>query len=113
MRYVRIRLQNNAGNRRRHIFAVDIDLGFHTWLRDVRIRLSDVSAPEKGTPEGKQWIGAWQELIQEQGNIFTIRTMKDTKQTLSRWLGALFLLDGCSVADRMDPDKQRRFKHEG
>lgn len=92
---------------------VDIDLGFHTWMRGVRIRLSDVSAPEKGTEDGKRWIGAWHELIQGNGNVFTIRTTKDPKQTFSRWLGALFLMDGRSTADLLDPEKKRRFKHEG
>lgn len=92
---------------------VDIDLGFYVWMRNVRVRLSDVSAPEANTEAGRQWTDAWRQLIEENGNAFVIKTGKAPKQTLSRWLGALYLADGRSTADILDPQKLRRFKREG
>lgn len=92
---------------------VDIDLGFRTWMRGVRVRLSDVSAPEKNTEDGRRWADAWRQLVDDNGNAFIIKTEKDPKQTFSRWLGALYLTDGRSTADILDPEKKRRFKHEG
>lgn len=33
-------------------YVADIDLGWRVWMRDIRIRLAGVNAPEMSTPEG-------------------------------------------------------------
>lgn len=33
-------------------YVADIDLGWRVWMRDARIRLAGVNAPEMSTPEG-------------------------------------------------------------
>lgn len=39
-------------------FVVDLDLGWRVWLRDERLRVLGINAPEVSTPEGvaaKTW----------------------------------------------------------
>jgi hypothetical protein len=97
--------------------CLDISLGFRAWLHGVQVRLSDVSAPEKNTPDGQVWRNWWLARIAE-GCAFRVRTVKDPGMTFSRWLGSISLRRPGSelwesTADLLDPNKERRFKHEG
>lgn len=93
--------------------VVDVDLGFKVWLHGVSMRLSDVSAPELNTSDGLRWRDWWSSAVGEHGNPFVVRVTKDAKQTLSRWLGSIYLRDGHSTADLLDPKREHRHKRTG
>lgn len=75
--------------------TVDIDLGFGTWLKNQKIRLINIDAPElrgEERPEGlisrdklREWlpIDSW----------ITLKTYKDSKGKYGRWLGEIFVTD--------------------
>ena len=71
---------------------VDIDLGFYTILRNQRIRLKGIDAPE---PRGKERFAglaskAW--LKDEiEGKEIEIVTFKNAKGKYGRWLGVVYM----------------------
>lgn len=74
--------------------TVDIDLGFHIWARDEKIRLLAIDAPEvRGVerPEGLQSRDWLRERIL--GNEIILKTQKagSGKGKYGRWLGEIFL----------------------
>ena len=76
--------------------TVDIDLGFDVVLKDQKIRLTKINAPEvrgEQRPEGLKSRDALRDKI---GNKWIrIKTQKDKKGKYGRWLGALWLDDEC------------------
>lgn len=82
--------------------TVDLDLGFHVWLRGEKIRLSDIDAPEvKGTTkaEGEAAADFLRNLVLNKSVI--IQTTKasdgsDAKGKFGRYLGVIWL-DGVNV----------------
>ena len=76
--------------------TVDIDLGFDVVLKDQKIRLTKINAPEvrgKERPEGLKSRDALRDKI---GNKWIkIKTQKDKKGKYGRWLGELWLEDEC------------------
>ena len=74
--------------------TVDIDLGLHTWIRDEKIRLYRINAPElrgKERPEGLKS----RDFLREQilNKKITIQTIKDKKEKYGRYLGEIWLKD--------------------
>ena len=86
--------------------VADIDLGFHTWRRDVYLRLARVNAPEpKGsTRQAGLAAGMWlRDKIE--GKEIIIRTVKDKRGqdqlgSFRRYLVELFL-DGKNLNDEL------------
>lgn len=76
--------------------TVDIDLGFDVVLKDQKIRLVRINAPEvrgKERPEGLKSRDALRSKI---GNKWVkIKTQKDKKGKYGRWLGEIWLEDLC------------------
>lgn len=86
---------------------VDIDLGFYVWLKNQRIRLVGINAPEprgKTKKSGKRSSKYLKKLIE--GKEIIIRTIKskkdkgDRKDSFRRWLGVLYL-NGMDVNQHM------------
>jgi micrococcal nuclease len=75
--------------------TVDIDLGFHVWVRGQVIRLDGLDAPELRTPAGPAAAQALSTLVL--GKDVTLRTIKDKTEKYGRMLGALALDDGMDV----------------
>lgn len=67
--------------------TVNIDLGFHSWLKKVKIRLYGINAPEVRGDEkeqGKITRDKLREMILDKSVI--IKTYKDKKGKYGRWL---------------------------
>lgn len=79
----------------------DVDLGFHTWRREERLRLARVNAPEPrgaGKVEGlksKQWL-----KDRVEGREVLIRTIKDRKEKYGRYLVEIFF-EGVNINDEL------------
>jgi len=72
--------------------TADIDLGFNTWRRDERLRLSGINAPEvrgKERPEGLISRDALREKIL--GKEVIICTIRDKKGKYGRYLVEIHL----------------------
>ena len=68
---------------------VDIDLGFGTWLRNQRIRMMGIDAPESRTSDKEEKVYgllAKEKLNTLLANSRTLRTFKDTKGKYGRIL---------------------------
>ena len=76
--------------------TVDIDLGFDVILKNQKIRLTKIDAPEvRGTqrPEGLKTRDALRSRI---GSKWVrIKTQKDKKGKYGRWLGEVWLEEEC------------------
>ena len=76
--------------------TVDIDLGFDVVLKDQKIRLTKINAPEvrgEQRPEGLKSRDALRDKI---GNKWIrIKTQKDKKGKYGLWLGEIWLEDVC------------------
>ena len=76
--------------------TVAIDLGFDVVLKDQKIRLTKINAPEvrgKERPEGLKSRDALRAKI---GNRWIkIKTQKDKKGKYGRWLGEIWLEELC------------------
>ena len=74
--------------------TVDIDLGFDVVLKNQKIRLSRINAPEirgEQRPDGLKSRDALRSMI---GNKWVmIKTKKDKKGKYGRWLADIFLED--------------------
>lgn len=72
--------------------TVDIDLGFHTWLKNVKVRLYGIDAPELRGAERVEGIKSrdrLRELVLNKEII--LHTLKDKKGKYGRWLGIIHL----------------------
>jgi len=70
---------------------VDIDLGFFTILRNQRIRLHAIDAPEVGGSERFQGLEAKAWLKHQiEGKEIELVTFKDVKGKYGRWLGVVY-----------------------
>lgn len=73
-------------------FLCDVDLGMFCWLRDQRIRLANVNAPEL-TEARVQMMATLREWLE--GKEITLATRKDRKEVHGRWLGTIYQGDIC------------------
>lgn len=85
---------------------VDIDLGFYIWIRNQRIRLVGIDAPEKRgetRDKGEESSAFLENLID--GKSIILRTLKgrddsDRNDSFGRWLGVIYL-DGKNINQAM------------
>jgi len=75
---------------------VDIDLGLHTWIRNERVRLSRIDAPEVRGDERDAGLRSRDYLRQLiDGKEVFIETIKDRKGKYGRYLAEIWLqVDG-------------------
>ena len=81
--------------------TVDVDLGFHAWLKKVKVRLYGIDVPEmRGAerPDGlvsRDWLR--REIL---GKDIVMRTYKDGtgKGKYGRWLAELYRAEGDAVS---------------
>jgi len=90
--------------------TVDIDLGLHTWIRDEKIRLYRINAPElrgKERPEGLKS----RDFLREQilNKKITIQTIKDKKEKYGRYLGEIWLKDEKGKEININLDKLKEY----
>ncbi|MBN2011327.1 thermonuclease family protein [candidate division KSB1 bacterium] len=74
--------------------TVDIDLGLHTWLKDEKIRLARINAPElRGDERDAGFVSRdfLRSLILKKSVI--LETIKDQKGKYGRYLGELWIID--------------------
>jgi micrococcal nuclease len=72
--------------------TVDIDLGLHIWIKDEKIRLSRINAPEiRGSERPKGLLS--RDFLREQilNKEITINTIKDRKGKYGRYLGEIWI----------------------
>lgn len=74
-------------------FLCDIDLGLYVWLREQRIRLAGVDAPETKEPHGQEIADKLREWVQ--GKEITLVTKRDRKEMHGRWLGTIYMGEIC------------------
>ena len=74
--------------------TVDLDLGLHVWIRDEKIRLHRINAPELRGKERPKGILS-RDFLKEQieGKEITIETIKDKKGKYGRYLGEIWVED--------------------
>ena len=72
--------------------TVDIDLGLHTWVRNEKIRLYGINAPEIRGIERPKGLKS-RDFLREQilGKESTIETIKDKKGKYGRYIGTIWL----------------------
>ena len=76
--------------------TVDIDLGFDVVLKNQKIRLVRINAPEVRGKERPEGLKARDVLRAKIGNSWIkIKTQKDKKGKYGRWLGEIWLEDLC------------------
>ena len=76
--------------------TVDIDLGFDVILKDQKIRLVRINAPEVRGKERPEGLKSRDALRSKVGNRWVkIKTQKDKKGKYGRWLGEIWLEDLC------------------
>lgn len=71
--------------------TVNIDLGFEIWLKDQKIRLANIDAPEVRGENKLQGIKSrdrLRELILNKEVV--VETIKDKKGKYGRWLGNIY-----------------------
>lgn len=76
--------------------TVDIDLGFDIVLKNQKIRLLRINAPEvrgKQRPDGLKSRDALREKISNKW--IKVKTEKDKKGKYGRWLGEIWINDDC------------------
>ena len=84
----------------------DIDLGFGVWLKNQRIRLYGIDAPEtrtKDLEEKKAGQDAKLRLIAMKSNKFLLTTVKDKKGKYGRILGII----NVPVKKKLDKDGKK------
>lgn len=85
---------------------VDIDLGFNTWVRDVRLRLNRINAYEtrlvKGTTEEMKQLGiAGKNYIEQtvaNAKEIVVTTLGQGKY--GRWIAEI-VIDGQNISDKL------------
>ena len=76
--------------------TVDIDLGFDVVLKNQKIRLVRINAPEVRGKERSEGLKSRDALRAKIGNRWIkIKTQKDKKCKYGRWLGEIWLEELC------------------
>jgi len=74
--------------------TVDIDLGLHVWIKNEKIRLFGINAPElrgKERPQGLLARDFLRGLILNKE--ITLRTIKDVREKYGRYLGEIWVIN--------------------
>ena len=75
--------------------TVNIDLGFHTWVHEEKLRLTRIDAPEVVGPERPTGLAArdfLRDLID--GKDVLVQTIKDKQEKYGRYLAEVFVQQG-------------------
>ena len=81
--------------------TVDIDLGFGTVLKNQKIRLLGINAPEIRGESREEGLKSRDFLREKIGSKWVvIKTKKDKRGKYGRWLGEIFL-EECNVNQLM------------
>lgn len=72
--------------------TVDIDLGLHTWIRDEKIRLHRINAPELRGKEREAGLLS-RDFLRNQilGKEIILNTIKDKREKYGRYLGEIWV----------------------
>jgi endonuclease YncB( thermonuclease family) len=72
--------------------TVDIDLGLHTWVKNEKIRLYGINAPELRGKERPRGLKS-RDFLREQilNKVITIETIKDKKGKYGRYIGKIWI----------------------
>lgn len=74
--------------------TVDIDLGLHAWIRDEKLRLHRINAPELRGSEREAGLASRDFLSSRiDGREIMIKTIKDKKGKYGRYLAEIWLRD--------------------
>lgn len=75
--------------------TVDVDLGFRSWLKKVKIRLYGINAPEVRGIERPEGLIA-RDWLREQilGKPVVVHTYKDSTGKYGRWLADVYPVGG-------------------
>jgi len=78
-------------------FRADVDLGFHTWIKDAIFRLYGIDTPEMRSPTTAAGVAA-RDAFREKvlGKPVMIATFKDRTEKYGRYLAVIWL-DGENV----------------
>lgn len=79
---------------------VDLDLGFHVWLRNESIRLENLWAPEVQTEDGIKAMSIVCMLIPI-GSTVVVQTRKSQPRSFTRWVGTLFTEDEVNLNEKI------------
>lgn len=81
--------------------TVNVDLGFHTWIHDEKIRLARINAPEVKGKEKEAGIAS-RDWLRERilGKTILLRTLRDKREKFGRYLGELYL-DESNINDEL------------
>ena len=72
--------------------TVDIDLGLHSWIRDEKLRLHRINAPELRGKERSKGLKSHDFLKSKiEGKKILIETIKDKKGKYGRYLAEIWL----------------------
>jgi len=74
--------------------TVDIDLGLHVWIKNEKIRLFGINAPElrgKERPQGLLARDFLRGLILNKE--ITLRTIKDVREKYGKYLGEIWVIN--------------------
>lgn len=72
--------------------TANIDLGFHVWLDNQKIRLLGIDAPELRGQERPQGLRSRNALARRiLGQQVMIETRRDQQEKYGRWLGTILL----------------------
>lgn len=76
--------------------TVDIDLGFHSWMRSQKIRLYGVDTPEIRGEERPEGLKVKAELLKIclPGTHIILQSLKDKSGKYGRWLGIVWPTSG-------------------
>lgn len=75
--------------------TVNVDLGFHTWVHEEKLRLARINAPElvgADKPAGLASRDFLRSLID--GKEVSIQTLKDKQEKYGRYLAEIFVQQG-------------------
>ena len=90
--------------------TVDIDLGLNVWVRNEKVRLYGINAPEvrgKERPKGLLSRDHLRKLVMDKDII--IETIKDKKGKYGRYLGAI-MLGKVNICQQMVTDGHAIYK---
>ena len=80
---------------------MNVNLGFHTWKHEEKLRLARINAPEVRGPEKPEGIKSRDWLRDKiSGKKVLIKTVKDKKGKYGRYLVEIYL-DGVNINDEM------------
>lgn len=81
--------------------TADIDLGFHAWMHNEKLRLSRINTPEVRGVEKERGLVSRDWLRKRiNGKQIIIKTSKDKKGKYGRYLVEVFL-DGVNINDEL------------